>query len=567
MKRRLFSFMIVLFMALQSGAKVFIPLVKNVPPGTGSGGNARVTIRTYNPLAYYEENTLYIQYPNSIVSRVIITNDYTGSEVINDVFEETTCIQIKTGYFDKSTPYKITINAYGNTWTGYLDFQDTLYNEQTIKVGDGQSLSLKIGESRQLVIEPADSKIGWFENLNCSLNPVLVIDRNGLVTALKEGDWYVRIESAEYDIFDSHQVSVIDKGSIRKGQKQFYPTEECEWRAAQYTLTDDGKFIVEGTYGGSGVQPNYLNYIVTDQCIFLNFHIPDENIEMFYCQPFYLEIEDCNAPKYNIYLGHKAQVVESQDNMVRHTISRGTSIFGQNIENTDEYFFDGWSEVFLVKIPNNLIIQKNADVTKEYLSTLLDSKIYSSFQMEWKGEDICRVVADEARIDYALEELLKDDVIAVASHVYVNKGDYERYLINNCPESMELIPLNAIVYKLKDAYNESVIDSLANVYDLTIPSNVYQPEDVGLFYVSKTTDVFELSRILLETGYFQYAYPEFVQSLSQITEVAPISAEVEYEEYYNMSGQRVDPKSGVTIVVTRFNDGSIITEKRHFSRQ
>ena len=186
--------------------------------------------------------------------------------------------------------------------------------------------------------------------------------------------------------------------------------------------------------------------------------------------------------------------------------------------------------------------------------------------MEWKGEDICKVVADEAQIDSALEELLKDDVIAVASHVYVNKGDYERYLINNCPESMELIPLNSIVYKLKDTYNESVIDSLANDYDLSIPSNVYQPEDVSLFYVSKTTDAFELSRKLLETGYFLYAYPEFVQSLSRITDVAQTSAEIEYEEYYNMSGQRADSKSGVTIVVTRFSDGSIITEKRHFSR-
>ena len=372
MKRRLFSFMIVLLMALQSGAKVFIPLVKNVPPGTGSGGNARVTVRTYNPLAYYEENTLYIQYPNSIVSRVIITNDYTGSEVINDWFEETTCIQIKTGYFDKSGLYKITIKAYGNTWTGYLDFQDTLYNEQTIKVGDGQSLSLKIGESRQLVIEPADSNIGWFEDLNYINNPVLVIDRYGLVTALKEGNWIVRIESAEYDIFDTHKVSVIGKGSIRKGQKQFYPTEECEWRGVQYTLTEDGKFIAEGTYCGSGAPPGYLNYTVTDQCIFLQFDINyEDSSKMFYDQPFYLEIEDCNAPKYNIYLNNRVQVIESQNNMVRHAISRGTSISGQNQKNKDLKYFDGWSEVCLVNIPGNLIVQKNADVTKDYLSTLL----------------------------------------------------------------------------------------------------------------------------------------------------------------------------------------------------
>lgn len=567
MTRRLFSFIVVLFIALQSGAKVFIPLVKSVPPGTGSGGNSRVTVRTYNPLAYYEENTLYIQYPNSTASSVIITNDHTGSEVINEVFDETTCVQIKTGSFDKSSLYTITIHVYGNTWTGSLDFHNTLYNEQTIKVNDGQSITLKIGESRQLVIDPADSNIRWFEDFDCSDYSVLVIDRYGLVTALKAGNSYVRIESENYDIFDYHQVSVIDEGNIRKGRKQFLPTQECEWQDIQYTLTDDGKFMAEGVYCGSGAQPGYLDYTVTDQCIFLQFDINyEDSSKMFYNQPFSLEIEDCNAPKYTIYLNNRAQVVESQNNIVRHAISRGTTISGQYQKISEAKYFDGQSEVCLVGIPGSLIVLKNADVTKEYFSNLLDSKIYGSFQMEWGGDDICRVTADEAQIESALEELQKDDVISAASHVYVNKADYDSYFINNCPESMELIPLNSIVYKLKDTYNESVMDSLSDVYNLTIPSNLSLPEGIGLFYVSKTTDVFELSGILLETGYFQYAYPEFVQSLSQITEVTPTSAEVEYEEYYNMSGQRVDSTSGVTIVVRRFSDGSIITEKKYFSR-
>ncbi len=567
MKRILFSFFIVLFIALPSGAKVFIPLVKNVPPGTNGGGNARASTRncSYSPLAYYEENKLYIFYPNSTTSNVIITNDYTGSEVVNGVFEETTSIQIKTDSFDKTGLYLITINAYGNTWTGYLDFQETLYNEQTIKVGDGQSITLRIGESRQLVIDPAASDIKWFEDLNWIDNPVLVIDRNGLMTALRAGNSYVRIESDDYSIFDYHQVSVLNKGYISTGQRKLYPTDECEWRDMQYTLTDNGKFIAEGVYCGSGAQPSYLNYTVTDQCIFLRFDINyEDSSKMFYNQPFYLEIEDCNAPKYTIYLNNRAQVIESHNNMVRHAISRGTSISGQDKKDTDVYYYDGWTEVCLVKIPDNLIVQKNADVTKTYLSTLLDSKIYGSFQIEWGGEDVCRVTADEVQIDAALDELLKEDVIAAASHLYVNKGDYECYLMNNCPESMELIPLNSIVYRLNDAYNKSVMDSLAYVYDLTIPSDVYLPEDMSLLYTSKTTDVFELSRILFETGYFMYAYPEFVHSLSQITDVTQTSAEVEYEEYYNLSGQRVDSKSGVTIVVTRYSDGSIFIEKKLF---
>lgn len=65
MSKRALFLSVALFMAVAMSAKVYIPLVKSVPPGTAGGGAARVSERilSYSLLAYYEVDTLYIQYP------------------------------------------------------------------------------------------------------------------------------------------------------------------------------------------------------------------------------------------------------------------------------------------------------------------------------------------------------------------------------------------------------------------------------------------------------------------------------------------------------------------------
>lgn len=128
MKRRLLSFMIVLLIALQSGAKVYIPLVKSVPPSTGSSGNARVGIRTgmYAPLAYFEEDALFIQYPVRTATSVLITNDSTDVVVFSAQYDtELSDIKIDFSTFIKyQNCYNISVNAYGNWWVGYFDYDE-----------------------------------------------------------------------------------------------------------------------------------------------------------------------------------------------------------------------------------------------------------------------------------------------------------------------------------------------------------------------------------------------------------------------------------------------------------
>lgn len=127
MKRRFVSTLLLLMVALVSSAKIYIPLVKSVPPSTGSGGEARVGVRTgnYVPLAYYENKQLYIQFPSSTVSSIIITNDSTDLAVLNKSFEqESTNVQIDISSLKLNRSYNLSINAYGTWWVGYFDYDE-----------------------------------------------------------------------------------------------------------------------------------------------------------------------------------------------------------------------------------------------------------------------------------------------------------------------------------------------------------------------------------------------------------------------------------------------------------
>ena len=47
-----------------------------------------------------------------------------------------------------------------------------------------------------------------------------------------------------------------------------------------------------------------------------------------------------------------------------------------------------------------------------------------------------------------------------------------------------------------------------------------------------------------------------------IVEEKDIAVRVNQIEYYNMSGQKMDTPSGLTIVVTYYSDGTVRTEKK-----
>lgn len=138
MIKRLIIFSLMTILALASSAKIYIPLVKSVPPSTGGGGDARANVRSsaYAPLAYYENNNIYIQFPTSTASSVIITNDSTNLAVISKSFgQETSSVQINISTLNHGSAYNISVNAYGNWWVGYFDFNTTLTEQKRLRKG------------------------------------------------------------------------------------------------------------------------------------------------------------------------------------------------------------------------------------------------------------------------------------------------------------------------------------------------------------------------------------------------------------------------------------------------
>ena len=189
-------------------------------------------------------------------------------------------------------------------------------------------ITLSVGESCQLHITPADAQVRWMYFSGVDTNYIAVVDDNGLVTALKAGNRAIGVESPDGSIRQYCQVTVVNNGSIRTDRIQFDPTNECEWEDVEFSLTNDGKFTAQGVYMGNGAQPDYLNYIVTDQCVFIWFDINyEDSTKMFHNQPFNLEIENCNAQAYNIYFRNRTQVLESQG-FVRYAIRKGSSTGG-----------------------------------------------------------------------------------------------------------------------------------------------------------------------------------------------------------------------------------------------
>lgn len=213
-----------------------------------------------------------------------------------------------------------------------------------------QEITLRVGESCQLHVDPADADIKWMADMS-PMNGFVTIDKNGLVTALRPtstntimgGVTNVGAESRDGSIQKLCKVTVLDQGSLLRDKETFGPTAECEWKDASFSLTNDGVFKAEGAFYGSGAQPNYLNYIVTDQCIFMWFEINyDDSTKMFYPQPFNLELDNCNAQEYNIYLNNRIQSVESQDKFVKYSISRGSSYNGStNVDDVKQIVNNG----------------------------------------------------------------------------------------------------------------------------------------------------------------------------------------------------------------------------------
>lgn len=608
---------VAIFVAVAISAKVYIPLVKSVPPGTAGGGAARVGIRTlsYDILAYYENDTLYIEYPSDTVSKVVIIDEQTRQRVIDYTFNgDNSNVNVPIGSLSLYNTYYVYINVSDDWWAGYFNYLPFIQEQQ---------ITLTVGESYQLHVTPSDAKVIWmgepwilrtynmvkgfrdhYNPQTLTEYPVAIVDDNGLVTALKTGNAVVFAESLDgRGIREQCQITVcertkqISKGVTRTSfqadceRQGLSPVSECEWENVKFSLSENGTFEAEGTFYGSGTKDNVIYYVTTDQCIFVYFDIDySDSTEVFYPQPFKIQINDCTAHEYTVYFRNSTGAGNEQEKFIRYNITNGLSA-DDNSDQTGTDITDGFRDIVYplnldyVEVPNRMFIKKEPDVTKDYVISLLEEQFNGNYRIDsWIGDIICKVSVDDSLIDNAVAELIQNDSVVMARRIYVTRENYERYLnsLNSflCLnlEYMELCIYNEISYLIKRGNDQLIMDSLANVFGLVNEPSIYDPEWMGKFIVPKTIDynnLLEISRTLYETGCFTSISPDFHMKIlngyndndyyiPNIVKNVHSNNNVIEITHYNLSGQKTNNPSGLTIVVTRYSDGTVRREKKLF---
>jgi hypothetical protein len=616
MSKRALLLSVAIFVAVAISAKVYIPLVKSVPPGTAGGGAARVGIRTlsYDILAYYENDTLYIEYPSDTVSKVVIIDEQTRQRVIDYTFNgDNSNVNVPIGSLSLYNTYYVYINVSDDWWAGYFNYLPFIQEQQ---------ITLTVGESYQLHVTPANAKVIWMGEpwilrtynmvkgfrdhyipQTLTEYPVSIVDDNGLVTALKTGNTVVFAESLDGSIREQCQITVcerteqISKGVTHTsfqancGRQGLSPVSECEWEDVKFSLSENGSFEAEGTFYGSGTKDNVIYYVKTDQCIFVYFDIDySDSTEVFYPQPFKIQINDCTAHEYTVYFRNSTGAGNEQEKFIRYNITNGSSA-DDNSGQTGTDITDSFRDIVYplnldyVEVPNRMFIKKEPDVTKDYVISLLEEQFNGNYRIDsWTGDIICKVYVDDSLIDNAVAELIQNDSVVMARRIYVTRENYDRYLnsLNSILclnlEYMELCIYNEISYGIKRGNDQLIMDSLANVFGLVNEPSIYDPEWMGKFIVPKTIDynnLLEISRALYETGCFTSISPDFHMKIlngyndndyyiPNIVKNVHSNNNVIEITHYNLSGQKTNNPSGLTIVVTRYSDGTVRREKKLF---
>ena len=249
------------------------------------------------------------------------------------------------------------------------------------------------------------------------------------------------------------------------------------------------------------------------------------------------------------------------------------NIYGAKINRSDHFFQYNKSyndgKLYYHEIQGRFFVEKNDSVTHDYINELLDNAIDGDFESEWLWDDICRVIVNEELIDNIIDVLLKDDGIKTARRIYVSRNDYCNYLFYPDLEQGERYLLNIVIcYSIKED-NQALLDSISNSLDLTYSTGKYSS---ATFNIPKHADIFEAAQKIFETGGFGSAeiYVQIPPKIAHwggdtyVSQANEDEAIIEKVSYYNMLGRCVETPSGLTIVVTRYSDGSVRTEKKLF---
>ena len=250
----------------------------------------------------------------------------------------------------------------------------------------------------------------------------------------------------------------------------------------------------------------------------------------------------------------------------------------QDIDHSDIPFYYGernGSKQYLYKVPNGFAVRKDSETEMAQMESLIKSYCKDYCRITWLSEDYCLVKAYPEAVKNAIKAMSKIDYVKWVSDMYLDNMFYLHYL--KYDGRMPFWGLDGrLTLVFKNDVSDSVKNSIINDYDLSLLSSETKREVVKWVYeLPKTKDVVAVCNSIYETGYVQYAIPNIIKeedggvhhddgsSTTSVKQTETLVNETG-KQYYDLLGRRKDSPSGLTIVVTRFSDGSTKTEKLLF---
>ena len=228
--------------------------------------------------------------------------------------------------------------------------------------------------------------------------------------------------------------------------------------------------------------------------------------------------------------------------------------FIYNSDGTKDYYYE---------IPDRLLICKNSEVSQEYVNSLLSGLIADTYLIDWLTNDMSEVIIGKD-VNNIIDELLKDNGVSWACHIYVSKNSYYKYRYYPYLERYEKWLLNNTMCWFKDKYERTQLDNICEALNLTITED---NDSYVALNAPKNADMFEVLQKLYESDLFaSISLPPMI-SHNSWTGIRVLNNDVKIAKavyYYDMLGRPVETPSGLTIVVTRYSDGSVHTEKKLF---
>ena len=263
--------------------------------------------------------------------------------------------------------------------------------------------------------------------------------------------------------------------------------------------------------------------------------------------------------------------------------ARPTVLYGkkkcqvQAIDHSDIPFYYGeqdGSKQYLYMVPGRFTVRKDSRTDRAQMTSVIKSYCGDYSRITWLSEDYCMVSTYPDVAVTAMEALKKIDDVKWVSEQYLDNMFYVHCL--KYSEKMTYWGLDGkLTLAFKDNVTDAVRNRITNDYNLSLVSTQTENDIVRLvFELPKSKDVVSVCKSIYETGYVQYAVPNIIKereisvlplnSGSETNDIEKTEVSKTSEFFYDLLGRRINSPSGLTIVVTRYSDGSVRTEKKLF---